>query len=71
MIRDTMETTTLEDQQIAHILAEIEKQLGADFLLILTPSGNGNIALNCSQKQKTNVMFDKISHVITNTTTRH
>ena len=68
-----MRTLTSEDINLAHILKLIEQQLGGNFLLILSPDGNGNVVIPTQQEEAphTNILFDQISSVISPSGHKH
>ncbi|MER0262585.1 hypothetical protein ABRZ80_20455 [Vibrio vulnificus] len=59
---------TLEEAQIERILTNLKEHYGEDFLLILTPSGNGNIALKQQEKRYHNILFTRLGALLSPTT---
>ncbi|EHZ2651946.1 hypothetical protein [Vibrio vulnificus] len=59
---------TTEEAQIERILTNLKEHYGEDFLLILTPSGNGNIALKQQEKCYQNILFNRLGTVLSPTT---
>ncbi|MCG6391770.1 hypothetical protein [Vibrio fluvialis] len=55
---------TLEESQLDNILLQLQQQHGDNFLLIITPDGNGNIALRNRAEGFTNILFNRLSTVL-------
>jgi len=62
---------TVEESQLDNILAKLQQQHGDDFLLIITPDGNGNIALKKNGTSFTNILFKRLSAILSPSSSIH
>lgn len=65
---------TKEEKELDHILTSVKQQFGDDFLLIVTPDGNGNVAIPTPETtcgNHINFIFDRLSNVLSPSLKRH
>ncbi|PRQ65132.1 hypothetical protein [Vibrio mediterranei] len=64
---------TAEEKNVDQILEKLKEQHGDNFLLILTPTGNGNVAIPNGNRENTftNIMFDRLATVMTPNSVKH